>query len=28
VLRFDLEDFFASVQARRVYGIFRTAGYA
>ncbi|HYN49770.1 MAG TPA: reverse transcriptase family protein [Thermoleophilaceae bacterium] len=28
VLRFDLEDFFASVEARRVFGIFRTAGYA
>lgn len=28
VLRFDLEDFFASVQARRVFGIFRVAGYA
>jgi RNA-directed DNA polymerase len=27
VLRFDLEDFFASVAAGRVYGIFRTAGY-
>jgi RNA-directed DNA polymerase len=27
VLRFDLEDFFASVRAGRVYGIFRTAGY-
>ncbi|MGH3991181.1 MAG: reverse transcriptase family protein [Pseudonocardiaceae bacterium] len=27
VLRFDLEDFFASVSAGRVYGIFRTAGY-
>jgi RNA-directed DNA polymerase len=27
VLRLDLEDFFASVEARRVYGIFRTAGY-
>jgi hypothetical protein len=27
VLRFDLEDFFASVEAGRVYGIFRTIGY-
>jgi len=27
VLRLDLEDFFASIEARRVYGIFRTAGY-
>lgn len=27
VLRLDLEDFFASVTAARVYGIFRTAGY-
>jgi RNA-directed DNA polymerase len=27
VIRFDLEDFFASIAARRVYGIFRTAGY-
>ena len=27
VLRLDLEDFFASVAAARVYGIFRTAGY-
>ena len=27
VLRFDLEDFFASVAAGRVYGVFRTAGY-
>ena len=27
VLRFDLEDFFASIPARRVYGIFRAAGY-
>jgi hypothetical protein len=27
VLGFDLEDFFASVAAARVYGIFRTAGY-
>ncbi len=27
VLRMDLEDFFASVRARRVYGIFRTCGY-
>ena len=27
VLRMDLEDFFASVPARRVYGVFRTAGY-
>ncbi|MCW2922404.1 MAG: RNA-directed polymerase [Thermoleophilia bacterium] len=27
VLRFDLEDFFASVEAGRVYGIFRSAGY-
>ncbi|MBV9338806.1 MAG: RNA-directed DNA polymerase [Solirubrobacterales bacterium] len=27
VVRFDLEDFFASVRAARVYGIFRTAGY-
>lgn len=27
VLRMDLEDFFASIQARRVYGIFRTCGY-
>jgi RNA-directed DNA polymerase len=27
VLRFDLEDFFAAVEGRRVYGIFREAGY-
>ena len=27
IFRFDLEDFFASVAAARVYGIFRTAGY-
>ena len=27
VLRFDLEDFFASVTASRIYGIWRTAGY-
>jgi retron-type reverse transcriptase len=27
VLRLDLEDFFASVEAPRIYGIFRTAGY-
>jgi hypothetical protein len=27
VLRFDLEDFFASIPAGRVYGIFRGAGY-
>jgi RNA-directed DNA polymerase len=27
VLRMDLEDFFASVPASRVYGVFRTAGY-
>jgi len=27
VLRFDLEDFFASVVSGRVYGTFRTAGY-
>jgi hypothetical protein len=27
VVRMDLEDFFASVPASRVYGIFRTAGY-
>ncbi len=27
VVRFDLEDFFASVAAGRVYGIFRAAGY-
>lgn len=27
VLRIDLEDFFASVAAGRVYGTFRTAGY-
>jgi RNA-directed DNA polymerase len=27
VVRFDLEDFFASVEAARVYGIMRTAGY-
>ncbi len=27
VLQVDLEDFFASVPAARVYGIFRTAGY-
>jgi hypothetical protein len=27
VVRFDLEDFFASIAAARVYGIFRTAGY-
>ncbi len=28
VLRIDLRDFFASVSAGRVYGIFRTLGYA
>jgi RNA-directed DNA polymerase len=28
VLRFDLKDFFASIAAARVYGIFRTVGYA
>jgi RNA-directed DNA polymerase len=28
VLQFDLEDFFASVTAGRVFGIFRTAGYS
>lgn len=27
VIRLDLEDFFASVDARRVFGIFREAGY-
>jgi RNA-directed DNA polymerase len=27
VVRLDLEDFFASIAAARVYGIFRTAGY-
>jgi hypothetical protein len=27
VVRFDLEDFFVSVAAGRVYGIFRAAGY-
>ena len=27
IVRLDLEDFFASVSARRVFGIFRTAGY-
>jgi RNA-directed DNA polymerase len=27
VVRLDLEDFFASVPAGRIYGIFRTAGY-
>jgi RNA-directed DNA polymerase len=27
VIRLDLEDFFASVEARRVFGIFREAGY-
>jgi hypothetical protein len=27
VVRFDLEDFFASIAAGRVYGIFRGAGY-
>ena len=27
VIRLDLEDFFASIVARRIYGIFRTAGY-
>jgi RNA-directed DNA polymerase len=27
VMRFDLEDFFASVRAGRVYGLFRLAGY-
>ena len=27
VVRLDLEDFFASVSAARVFGIFRTAGY-
>jgi hypothetical protein len=26
-MRMDIEDFFASVPAARVYGIFRTAGY-
>jgi hypothetical protein len=28
VLRLDLKDFFASITARRVYGIFRTLGYS
>ena len=28
VLRLDLKDFFASIAARRVFGIFRTLGYA
>ncbi|HEX4009829.1 MAG TPA: reverse transcriptase family protein [Solirubrobacteraceae bacterium] len=28
VLRLDLADFFASIEARRVFGIFRTLGYA
>lgn len=28
VVRFDLEDFFAAVTARRIFGVFRTAGYA
>jgi hypothetical protein len=27
VVRLDLEDFFASIAAGRIYGIFRTAGY-
>jgi hypothetical protein len=27
VMRFDLEDFFASIRAGRVYGVFRNAGY-
>lgn len=27
VMRFDLEDFFSSITAGRIYGIFRTAGY-
>jgi RNA-directed DNA polymerase len=27
IARFDLKDFFASVAAGRIYGIFRTAGY-
>jgi RNA-directed DNA polymerase len=27
VVRLDLEDFFASIRAARVYGIYRTAGY-
>jgi hypothetical protein len=27
VVRLDLEDFFASIEAGRIYGIFRTAGY-
>ncbi len=27
VLRLDLKDFFASIAARRVYGLFRTLGY-
>lgn len=27
IVRLDLEDFFASIAAGRVYGIFRTAGY-
>lgn len=27
VIRFDLRDFFASIKAARVYGVFRTAGY-
>ncbi len=28
VVRFDLQDFFASIAAGRVYGLFRTLGYA
>lgn len=27
VIRIDLQDFFASIQAGRIYGIFRSAGY-
>jgi hypothetical protein len=27
VIRLDLEDFFSSISASRIYGIFRTAGY-
>lgn len=27
VLRMDLEDFFGSIMASRIYGVFRTAGY-
>ena len=27
VIRLDLEDFFSSITASRIYGIFRTAGY-